>query len=229
MAVRNLMEDIVSALAEEVLSKTTKDQEDSDTVIYKDDIITYVLNRIPPKYYTSERGMLHGKLDSQFVFQQKTDILLLTHEAISTIKKRRSSELPGSVEERAEGFFLPHVLGEVLEETTFSIIPNVSLTLSYNNKPAEMIDQSWKNPYTTSKATKGFFHFWPQLPDLGRKNKKSGEKIQFTLLCTHPKFKEKKIDFSLAVVENRNSYKSFIMPMILMEKLEGVDLSFLID
>lgn len=228
MAVKNLMEDIVSALIEEVLSKM-KDQDDTDTIIYKDDIITYVLNRIPPKYYTSERGMLHGKIDSQFVFQQKTDILLLAHEAINTVKKRRSSELPGSMEEKTEGFFLPHILGELLEETTFSIIPDVSVMLLYKDKPAEMIDVNWKNPYITNKSTKGFFHFWPKLPDSGKDNKKSGEKLHFTLVCTHPKFNEKKIDFDLSVVENRNSYKSYIMPMILMEKLEGVDLSFLID
>jgi competence protein ComFB len=227
MAVKNLMEDIVAALVDEVLLKTSKD--DSDTVIYKDDIITYVLNRIPPKYYTSERGILHGKLDSQFVFQQKTDILLLTHEAISTIKKRRSSEVPASVKDPVKEYFLPHILGEILEETTFSIIPNVTVTLLYKDKPAEMIDRYWKNPYVTNKSTKGFFHFWPELLHSEKENKKSGKKMQFTLLCSHPKFNEKKIEFTLAVVESQNSYKSFIMPMILLEKLEGVDLSFLSD
>ncbi len=117
MAVKNLMEDIVAALVDEVLLKTSKD--DSDIKVYKDDIITYVLNRIPPKYYTSERGILHGKLDSQFVFQQKTDILLLTHEAINTFKKRRSSELPVSEEKTAKEYFLPHVLGEILGRNYF--------------------------------------------------------------------------------------------------------------
>jgi hypothetical protein len=225
MAVKNLMEDIVAALVDEVLSKTSKD--DSDIKVYKDDIITYVLNRIPAKYYTSERGIMHGKLDSQFVFQQKTDILLLTHEAINTFKKRRSSELPVSKEKTAKEYFLPHVLGEILEETTFSVIPEVTVTLLYKNKPAEMIDKDWKNPYITNKSTKGFFHFWPKLQHTGKEDPKGDKATQFTLLCHHPKFKEKKIEFSLTAVDGRNSYKSFIMPMILMEKLEGVDLSFL--
>jgi competence protein ComFB len=226
MAVKNLMEDIVESLVEEVLAKTSKD-EDGNVVIYKDDVVTYVLNRIPPKYYTSERGILHGKLDSQFVFQQKTDILLLTHEAINTIKKRRSSELPASGEKKQKGFFLPHILGEILEETTFSIIPKVTVTLLYKNKPAEMIDKNWKNPYVTNKSTKGFFHFWPELHNPEKEIKKGGREIPFAILCTHPKFNEKKIEFNLALVEGQNAYKSFIMPMILMEKLEGVDLSFL--
>ncbi|MFH0976209.1 MAG: late competence development ComFB family protein [Spirochaetota bacterium] len=226
MAVKNLMEDIVTALVDEVLLKTSKDNNDSDRV-YRDDIITYVLNRIPPRYYTSERGMLHGKIDSQFVFQQKTDILLLTHEAINTIKKRRSSELKTAQEEKAREYFLPHILGEILEETTFSIIPSVAVTLLYEKKPAEMIDDSWKNPYITNKATKGFFHFWPKLPDSGTENRSRGNKIQFELVCTHPKFLERRTEFILEIVENRNSYKSYIMPMVLMQKLEGVDLTFL--
>ena len=229
MPVKNLMEDVVAALVEEVLSKISNPPDDDNAIIYRDDIITYVLNRIPPRYYTSERGILHGKLDSQFVFQQKTDILLLTHEAISTIKQRRLSELPARSQENIKEYFLPHIIGEILEETTFSIVPEVSVTLLYKDKPAEMIDESWKNPYMTNKSTKGFFHFWPKLPDSGKNFKKGENKIQFTLLCTHPKFKENKIEFSLSVVESQNSFKSHIMPMILMEKLEGVDLSFLAE
>ncbi len=114
-----------------------------------------------------------------------------------------------------------------MEETTFSVIPEVTVTLFYKNKPAEMIDKDWKNPYVTNKSTKGFFHFWPKLQHSGKEDKKGDKAMQFTLLCSHPKFKEKKIEFSLTAVDGRNSYKSFIMPMILMEKLEGVDLSFL--
>ncbi len=226
MAVRNLMEDIVDSLVEEVLAKTNRDEKD-DAVIYKDDVVTYVLNRIPPKYYTSERGMLHGKLDSQFVFQQKTDILLLAHEGIKIIKKRRSSELPAFKEDKIKEYFLPHILGEVLEETTFSIIPKVTVTLLYNDKPAGMIDKSWKNPYVTNKSTKGFFHFWPNLQDFEKEIKKGGREIPFSVLCSHPKFNKKKMDLSLSIAEGQNSHKSYIMPMILMEKLEGVDLSFL--
>jgi hypothetical protein len=224
MAVKNLMEDIVSALVDEVLSKTSKDSPEIHNDLYKDDIISYVLNRIPSRYYTSERGILHGKLECQFVFQHKTDILLFTHEAINTIKKRRSSELSTSSREKTKTYFLPHVLGEILEETSFIIIPDILVTLLYNGKHAEMIDDSWKNPYVTNKSTEGFFHFWPKVPNEAIKNDKN-TKIAFTLLCSHPKLNEKKIEFELELVNDRNAYKSYIMPMVLLKKLDGVDLA----
>jgi len=228
MAVKNLMEDIVAALVEEVLGKTSKDG-DSDARIYREDIITYVLNRIPPKYYTSERGILHGKLEAQFVFQQKTDILLLTYEALKTVKKRRSSELSVPLEGKIKEYFFPHILGEVLEETTFSVIPNVEVTILYKDEPAEMIDQLWKNPYVTNKATKGFFHFWPKLPEKDLDNINKTKNVKFEIVCTHPQFNSYKLEFELAIVENRNVYKSFIMPMILLKKLDGVDLMRVTD
>jgi competence protein ComFB len=224
MAVKNLMEDIVSALVDEVLSKTSKNSPEIYSDIYKDDIISYVLNRVPPKYYTSERGILHGKLEYQFVFQHKTDILLYTHEAINTIKKRRSSELLTASKENEKQYFLPHILGEILEETSFIIIPDVQVTLLYKGKPADMIDDSWKNPYITNKSTEGFFHFWPAVPKDVKKNDKD-LKTPFTLLCSHPKLNENQIDFELELVNDRNAYKSYIMPMVLLKKLDGVDLA----
>jgi competence protein ComFB len=224
MAIKNLMEDIVSALVDEVLSKTAKNNPEIQSDVYKEDIISYVLNRVQPKYYTSERGILHGKLECQFVFQHKTDILLFTHEAISTIKSRRTTEISASAKENNKELFLPHILGEILEDSSFLIIPGVQVTLLYKGKPAQMIDDSWKNPYITNKATEGFFHFWPKLPD-GEKKKGKNTKVSFAALFNHPKLTEKKIEFELEVVNDQNAYRSFIMPMVLLQKLDGVDLA----
>ena len=225
MAIRNLMEDMVTGIVEEVLIMKSHDRNDTVKNINRDDIVTYVLNRVPSKYYTSERGILHGKLESEIMFQQKTDILILIHEAIKTINERRVSELHIGANKVKKELFLPHILGEVLEETTFSIIPDVNITLFYNNKPVEMIDDSWKNPYTTNKATKGFFHFWPKyLPEIDENNG-----IKFKLICSHPKFMENSIEFTLEVAEDRNFYKSHVLPMILLQSREGVDISFLND
>ena len=69
MSIKNFMEDIVSNIVNEIL--LNEDKEIYNNLRHKQDIITYVLNRVPPKYYTSERGLLHGKLESQFTFQQR--------------------------------------------------------------------------------------------------------------------------------------------------------------
>ncbi len=223
MPIRNLMEDVVSAIVDEVFASRTVDNADENIEIFKDDIITYVLNKIPPKYYTSERGILHNKLESQIRFQEKSDILMLAHEAIDIVRIRRGSELLTDIDSRKtkEPFF-PHILGEVLESTTFSIISGVEVTLLYQDKLVEMIGQDWKNPYITNTATNGFFHFWPKLSDREREIKKRHFKVQ----CRHPKFKEKSMELEVGVVENRSSYKSYIVSTVLLESLIGADISF---
>jgi competence protein ComFB len=226
MALKNFMEDIVVSIVDEVLKKRFENNEDKkgNSVIYKEDIITYVLNRISPRYYTSERGILHGKLESQIFFQQKTDILLLVHEAIKVIKERRESELVrGKKNKIAKDIFLPHVFGEVLEETGFKIIPGIEVKLLFNDKPARMIDASWRNPYVTNPSTKGFFHFWPMVPE--QKDTKKKRKYKFSLECKHSMFEKNRISFDLNVVDECNFYKSHILPIVLLKSLEGVDVS----
>ena len=223
MAVKNLMEDIVTSVVREVLKK---DKDIPKAEIYEQDIIAYVLNRVPARYITSERGIIHGKLESRFKFQQRTDILFLIQEAIQNIQSRRASS-PSSVEELAgRERMLPHIMGEVLEETTFSIIPGVEVTLLYKGKPAAMIDESWTNPYTTNKATKGYFHFWPEFAAKAMDEKKD---IPFTITFTHPKFTGKQLELSLRGPESTNLYESRIIPITLMQIKEGVDISFLYE
>lgn len=217
------MEDIVTSVVREVLKK---DKDIPKAEIYEQDIIAYVLNRVPARYITSERGIIHGKLESRFKFQQRTDILFLIQEAIQNIQSRRASS-PSSVEELAGRVrMLPHIMGEVLEETTFSIIPGVEVTLLYKGKPAAMIDESWTNPYTTNKATKGYFHFWPEFAAKAMDEKKD---IPFTITFTHPKFTGKQVELSLRVPESTNLYESRIIPITLMQIKEGVDISFLYE
>lgn len=224
MAIINLMVDVVTGIVHEVLKKTSELPEPE---IYEPDITAYVLNRIPPKYITSERGILHGKLESRYIFQQKTDILLLVHEAIDVIKKRRPPLVPrdkGMYRER--NAFLPHLMGEVLEETTFSMIPGMEVTLKFGGKPAKMIDVSWKNPCVTNKATKGFYHFWPDFIEGEMQKKKNSP---FTIHFRHPRCQEKEVEVDLGIIDNFELYKSHIVPIVLIQTREGVDTSFLYE
>ncbi len=221
MAFKNLMEDIVTAVVDEVLMK-----EDKDSLEYKpdkQDIITYVLNRMPPKYYTSERGILHGTLEAKFTFQQKADILFFTHEAIKIIQSRRRSEIePKDVTDESKIYCLPHIIGEALEETTFSVIPDVKVTLLHQGKPAKMVDTTWKNPYITSKSTEGYYHFWPEFSE---EQMKKNDEILFTIAFEHPKINEISIDLKIKVLDTCNMYKSHVMSIILLQAMEGVDIS----
>jgi competence protein ComFB len=222
MAIRNLMEDIITFVVKEVIQN---EMGAAPSGIYEQDIIAYVLNRVPPRYITSERGIIHGKLDSKFKMQQRTDILFLIHEAIRNIKTRRTPTTHGEyVEKTSKEPFLPHIMGEVVEETTFSIVNDIEVTLLFKGKPAAMIDSTWKNPFLVKKATKGFYHFWPAYV-AGKMDER--KPISFSLRFAHPKFATKEIVCELALKDNLNLYESIIVPISLVQIKEGVDQSFL--
>ncbi|HOO70154.1 MAG TPA: late competence development ComFB family protein [Spirochaetota bacterium] len=221
MTIRNLMEDVVIDMVNEIVNN---DKDLSLKETKKDDIMAYVLNRIPQKYVTSERGIIHGMLDAKYVTQQKSDILFLIYEAISVIKNRRGSQSDGDTGQSKGISTLPHVMGEVLEETTFSIIPDVEVTLLYKNKKAPMIDEGWKNPYTTNRATRGYYHFWPAV--LGAK-KGRGEAHAFTLKFSHPKFEDKEVEVSIDMLGGDEVSGSRLLPIVLLKAKSGVDIDFL--
>ncbi len=223
MAIKNLMEDIITSVVREMLKK---ESDLPKTEMYEQDIIAYVLNRVPPRYITSERGVIHGKLETRFKFQQRTDILFLIHEAIQTIKQRRASSHSMHDEAIKKQNVLPHVMGEVLEETTFSIVPEVEVTLLYKGKLARMIDESWENPYSTNKATRGYYHFWP---DFVSGEMDQGVDIPFKIVFNSPRFNKKEIDVTLRILDTMNLYESRIIPITLLQIKEGVDISFLYE
>ncbi len=221
MGVKNIKEDIIYNIVEDVINN------DANIAEYKigvDDLVAYILNRIPPKYTTSERGILHGKLEARYIIQQKTDILLLLYEAIEIFKNRRETEAV-EIEESAgseKGGF-SHVFGEVLEETTFSIVHNVEVTLLYDGRPAKMINSGWKNPYITTKAAKGFFHFFPAYEEkMG-----TGPKVSFELLLRHSKFLDKKVQLGIDLLDAPDLGKSHVVPIVLLQLKEGENLDFL--
>ncbi len=225
MAIKNIMEDIVASVTSEVLSKEGKDLPDSQ--MHREDIMAYVLNKVPARYITSERGMLHDRMESRLVFQQRTDILFLVHEAIEFVKNRRSTPKHtdyGSL--KARKHILPHIFGEILEETTFSYIPGVEITLLFRDKAVSMIDEGWSNPYMTMKATKGFYQFWP---DYNEKEMGGGPEIPFTLLFRHEKFSDLRVDLRLMVQDGFGLHESQVIPITLMKLHEGEDVSFLYE
>jgi competence protein ComFB len=223
VGVKNIKEDIIFNIVDEVLKS---DKDIKNLKLHKDDVVAYILNRIPPKYITSERGVLHGKLEARYIIQQKTDILLLLYEAIEVFSKRRPTEKSDENNDvNIENCRFPHIFGEILEETTFTIVSNVEVSLLYNGKPTDMINQGWKNPYITNKATMGFYHFWPTY------NEEMGNpgKVAFQLVFKHPKFKEKTLGIDVDLLERADVGKSHVVPIILMKLNEGVDPDFLYD
>ena len=220
MSFRNLMEDITRAAVEEVIKKDNELTQINSNV---DDIAAYVLNRVPPKYVTSERGMLHGKLQARLATQQKTDVFMLIYEAIEVIKKRRNKdEIIGHTKfADCELKRFPHIIGQVLEETTFSVIPDVEITLYFGKSKCSMVDADWKNPYKTNKATMGYYHFWPAYDD---KIMGASSNYKFHLEYTHKLLGKKDFEFELDFDSPTGIGMSYIIPIVLLQPKPGVPL-----
>lgn len=223
MAVKNLMEDIVRTVLEEVLRN---DRSVSLDVAEKEDILAYVLNRVTPRYVTSERGILHGRLDSRYGFQVRSDIFFLIYEAVQIVRRRDSSPTNSIKENTASGIMLPHILGQVLESTTFSIIPDVEVTILADGRPLSMVDEHWKNPYRVNRATMGYYHFWPASEGI---LPAPGAPVRLEIVFRHDRFMEQTVPVEVSLIERVDLSASFHMPLVLLQVKEGVDLDFLYE
>lgn len=221
MNVRNIMEDIVSAAVEEVLAK---EKNLNNSQEYFEDICAYVLNRVPAKYITSERGILHGFLDTKFKFQEKSDILLLTYEAIGYVKARREESEPHiEIGKNSSMLYFPHLLGEIVEETTFSKIAGVKVTLLYNGEPMEMVTGGWSNPFITRTGTQSYYHFWPQYP----KSCSSKDGCDLKIKFEHEHCITREQVITVKPYDNNARISSQAIPIVLLQLKPGADSSFL--
>jgi competence protein ComFB len=220
MSIRNLMEDITRVAVEEVLKKDNELTQINSNV---DDIAAYVLNRVSPKYVTSERGILHGKLQARLATQQKTDIFMLIYEAIEVIKKRRNKDVKSGHTEFADSASkrFPHIIGQVLEETTFSVISDIDINLYFGKTKCDMVDSDWKNPYITNKATMGYYHFWPAYDE---KIMGSSSLFKFRIEFSHKLLADKEFEFELDFDSPTGIGMSYIVPIVLLQPKPGIPL-----
>lgn len=218
----NLIEMIVKDIVDEVLSK---DESLHNLKFHRNDIIAYVLNRVPPRYVTGERGIIHTRIDPRLKFQQHTDILFLTYEAIDLFSRRRESEI-GEQESNVEKHtgILPHLIGEALEETTLSVIPDLKITLLYRDEPAHMMDSGWKNPYHGTRATRGYFHFWPRYME---DEMKGAAEIEFRVKFEHPKFDPRTVKVNVKAGDRHDFGSTQSIPLVLLKLRDGVSADFL--
>ena len=83
-----MMEDKIKATVSDMLAG----REDRYILInYIDDIVAYVLNRVPPRYITSERGFIHNEIDFSINTQLQADIRFCVNDAINTLVNQGES------------------------------------------------------------------------------------------------------------------------------------------
>ena len=188
MNVHNIMEDVVIKAVNNMYDRVKGEGVawlTCDCENCRLDTVSYVLNRIPPKYVVSGRGVTHN-VEYLASSQLLADIDSLSLEGMRTVS---STKRPFHAENRddcviqgnnkkaktkpAFNFFT--FMGIVLDGNTFEPVSNAKITLKIDGKLAEMVDKTWSNPYNLVPSTKGVYSFWVKsIPA-----KKSGERAYF--------------------------------------------------
>ena len=168
MNVHNMMEEIITKHINDLYDNIKSANSAWLTCDCKNcrlDTISYVLNRIPPKYVVSGRGVTHSAeiLKNN---QLLADINALGLDGIRIISstKRPFHTLPREecepIKSETPSFNFPTFSGTILDGNTFEPVSGATITLKENGNPVSMIDMTWANPTTTYFSTKGTFTFW---------------------------------------------------------------------
>lgn len=168
MNVHNIMEDIVKSRVDSLYDQIKKEKASwltCDCPNCRADVVSYVLNRVAPKYVVSGRGVTHNSnlLDDH---QLRADINAICLEGIRIISstKRPFHDIPREEckvsGEKSPVFNFPTFVGSVLDGNTFEPVAGAKILLKMNGKPMEMVDRTWINPATTYKSTNGTYSFW---------------------------------------------------------------------
>ncbi|MGI0530150.1 late competence development ComFB family protein [Treponema socranskii] len=182
MKVHNVMEELVMsrvALMYERLNETKPSWLTCDCEDCRIDVVSYVLNRIPPRYVVSGRGIVHTM--NIPMPQIKADIDALTMEAIrviNSVKRPYHKDIAPNAhsEESQISFNFPIFSGTVFDGASFEPLIDCTITLKCDEHNADMIDKTWSNPCKTYAPTNGSYSFWVK----PFKAEKLGESKYFT-------------------------------------------------
>jgi competence protein ComFB len=181
MRLKNYNEDLVLETVKIVL----KDRADVQlTRSFMLDVAAYALNRIPPKYITSERGFTHELLqtgtggggDGEQLLNA-IELITLINRAVDVVAGRRREAAPARARSRpspddgAEDaalhltyfYNMPHIFGRIVDAADGKPVIAVEATLWINEHVSIPAEPGWRNPYTTNEQTRGYFSFWPQV------------------------------------------------------------------
>lgn len=229
MNVHNLMEEFVYTHVNDLFDTAKNDKAEWLTCACAQcrlDTICYVLNRIPPKYIKSGRGLAYNQVDEAFDKSQlQADVNRLAFEGMKQVLSSKRPHVQNTEAlPNAPAFNFPTIVGRVLNGHTFAPMANISVELLLDGELATSIDQSWENPYRISAHTPGTFTFWV----LPVSSTKEHEKrvFCFEIRVTLPSFEEVHHYFEIGLTAESfirtayNAEHTFIIPDIHMFPME---------
>jgi competence protein ComFB len=178
MRLKNYNEDLVLETVKVVLGDR-KDIHPTRALIL--DVAAYALNRIPPKYITSERGLtreliqaVNGNDEEGERLVSVIELITLVNRAVDIVVRRRRdsgparqppSPAPAEDADMHLTYFynMPHIFGRVVDAGDGTPIIAAQATLWIDERVSVPAEPGWRNPYTTNEQTRGYFSFWPQV------------------------------------------------------------------
>ena len=178
MRLKNYNEDLVLETVKIVL-RDRKDITASRAFVL--DVAAYALNRIPPKYITSERGFTrevvqanNGNGEQGEKLLNIIELITLVNRAVDVVGRRRHASPPARRPSRSASaedadlhltyfYNMPHIFGRIVDAGDGKPVIAAEATLWINERVSVPAEPGWRNPYTTNEQTKGYFSFWPQV------------------------------------------------------------------
>jgi competence protein ComFB len=178
MRLKNYNEDLVLETVKIVL-KDRPDIQPSRSFIL--DVAAYALNRIPPKYITSERGFTrefvqanNGNGEESGRLVSIIELITMVNRAVDVVARRRRDGEPSRPRTRSVSlkdmdlhltyfYNMPHIFGRIVDADSGKPVASARATLWINERVSVPADPGWHNPTTTNEQTKGYFSFWPQV------------------------------------------------------------------
>lgn len=183
MKLKNYQEDVVLRAIEIALEDDAVLLADPDFV---NDVAAYVLNRIPPRYVTSERGFLRLALDgSEDAADDRSlaniiELMMLVNRGLDLVRTRRPRSkgrgqrdpIAADVALRdSPGFGFrpgmdlvhnyPQMIGRVVHGDTGKPVFGARVSVHIDGDLVPPAQSGWENPYVTREETRGYFSFWP--------------------------------------------------------------------
>ena len=190
MRVHNLVKDLVVQKVEELFSEADEGS--------RFDVICYVLNRVPPQYVVSGRGVAHMEsADYQQKVQQLADITRLVKEGMESVDRNRRDRGSGTFGPDRKGpfFNLPSVIGRMFNGVNFEPVHDVTVGLYEAGSLVKVIDPNWQNPYRLSANTAGTYLFWPH--PMTANPGEASRTVEMELRVEDPRFEPLHYFFSL--------------------------------
>lgn len=208
MNVHNIMEEVVDQNVNQLFDQIKSEKPswfNCDCENCRLDTISYVLNRTAPRYIVSGRGAVHSaqSLEDQ---QLKADLQSLILEGM---RKINSSKRPyhdsaktqvQNTENMMPAFNFAIFTGTVMDGSNFEPISGATILLKLNGQPAEMVDSSWQNPYTTCSSTKGNYSF--MVKAIPAEKEGITQKFSFSMEVSAPKYASATFHFSVPVTSD---------------------------